>query len=185
MRIVRHYNRSWKSLLSGGCLSFVLAFTVSWVTADGDVEQLFPESGAIPGWTRDGEVYVATDEASLAEFINGAAPFYIEHGAVEVGFQDYVKEDVFLTVEIYRMKDEEHARRLYADIHAEDPEPVADMQGEGRFVGGLIGVYLVEYWQRPYFIRLTVADKSAVSKEAIVRFAGMVSENIEKGANHG
>ena len=70
------------------------------------MDALFPESGEIGGWVRDGELYVATDEASLAGFINGAAPFYVEHGAVEVGFQDYVKEGVYLTLELYRMKDE-------------------------------------------------------------------------------
>ena len=162
-----------------GILILIL-LTPSALTAESESEllKLVPADDEIAGWLLDGETYVATDEQSLSEFINGAAPFYIEHGAVEVVFQDYAKEDVYLTLEIYRMKDEKKAKQLYADIDSENPEKLEKAGKEGRFVGGLIGAFLVEYWQKSFFIRLTITEKSATSKETILTFAKTVSEKI-------
>ncbi len=156
----------------------LIMFTHAVLAAESELLKLVPDDNDISGWLRDGETYIATDEESLAGFINGAAPFYIEHGAVEVVFQDYAKEGVYLTLEIYRMKDEEKAKQLYADISAENPETLEKIGTEGRFVGGLIGAYLVEYWQKSFFIRLTITEKSASSKGAILTFARTVSEKI-------
>ena len=151
----------------------------SALAAESELLKLVPTDDEIAGWLLDGETYVATDEESLSACINGAAPFYIEHGAVEVVFQDYAKEDIYLTLEIYRMKDEKKAKQLYADIDSENPEKLEKAGTEGRFVGGLIGAYLVEYWQKSFFIRLTITEKSATSKETILTFAKTVSEKIQ------
>ena len=140
--------------------------------------KFIPQDEEVAGWIRDGETYVATDETSLAGFIDGAAPFYIERGAVEVVFQDYAHQDVYLTVEIYRMKNEESAKHLYTEITSEDPETLEDVGTEGRFVSGLVGAYLIEYWQKSLFIRLTITDKSPQSKEAMLKFATIISEKI-------
>lgn len=156
----------------------LIMLTYSALAADSELLKIVPNDDDISGWMRDGETYIATDEQSLSEFINGAAPFYIEHGAVEVVFQDYAKEDVYLTLEIYRMEDEEKAQQLYAAIDSENPETLEKIGTEGRFVGGLIGAYLVEYWQKSFFIRLTITEKSTNSKEAILTFATTVSEKI-------
>ena len=161
-------------------LFMLIIFAHSALAAESELLKLVPKDDDISGWIRDGETYVATDEASLAEFINGAAPFYIERGAVEVGFQDYVKEDVYLTLEIYRMKDEKSARQLYTEIDSENPEKLEKIGTEGRFVSGLIGAYLIEYWQKSFFIRLTITQKSATSKEAVLTFAKTVSEKIRE-----
>lgn len=160
-------------------LWMLIAFAHVAVAAESELFSLIPKDDGVLGWIRDDEPYLATDEQSLSEFINGAAPFYIEHGAVEVVFQDYAKEDVYLTLEIYRMKDDEKAKELYADIDSENPEPLEEIGTEGRFVGGLIGAYLVEYWQKSFFIRLTITEKSATSKEVILTFANTVSEKIK------
>jgi hypothetical protein len=159
------------------CMLIVLTHVA--VAVESKILQIVPNDDDISDWIRDGESYIATDEQSLSEFINGAAPFYIEHGALEVIFQDYAKEDVYLTLEIYRMKDEEKAKQLYADIDSEDPEILEEIGTEGRFVGGLIGAYLVEYWQKSFFIRLTITEKSVTSKEVILTFAMLVSKKIQ------
>lgn len=153
-----------------------LAYPLS--ATETELLKFIPQDEEVAGWIHDGEAYVATDEASLAGFINGAAPFYIERGAVEVVFQDYANQDVYLTVEIYRMKDEESAKHLYAEITSEDPETLEDVGTEGRFVSGLVGAYLIEYWQKYLFIRLTITDKSPESKKAMLNFATIVSEKI-------
>lgn len=167
--------------LLGTCALFLLIFPLhSGFAAESKLLKLVPEDAVIPEWVRDDEPYLATDEASLAEWINGAAPFYIQHGAVEVVFQDYVKEDIYLSLEIYHMDSEEHAKLLYADIDSENPEHLKKIGTEGRFVSGLVGAYLVEYWQKSFFVRLTITEKSTQSKETIVKFAKTVSEKIDE-----
>jgi len=169
-------------------LSWFLYLLIPQVIAaqptDNGILLLLPVDGEIEGWVRDGDLYIATDEGSLSEFINGAAPFYIEHGALEAGFQDYINADVFLTVELYRMGEEAQAEQLLADIHADDPESLDNVHGKGRFVGSYIGVYLIEFRQDTYFVRLNVADKSEVSKKAILTFAATISEHIYQGKNN-
>ena len=169
----------WLRWINACCLFLALTFTLAFVPAGNDVQSLFPDNEEIEGWIRDGETYTATDEGSLSEFINGAAPFYIERGAQEVGFQDYSNGTVFLTVEIYRMGEQQQAEQLYADIHTDNPEPLDQIRGEGRFVGSYIGVYQIEFWQDVYFVRLNVSDKSEDSKKAVLAFTESVSEKIE------
>ena len=150
----------------------------SVMATESELLKLLPQDDDITGWLRDGEAYIATDEASLSGFINGAAPFYIERGAQEVLFQDYAKDDVYLTVEIYRMAEAEQARQLYADVGAEEPEALEDIGTEARFVGGLVGAYLVEYWHTSLFVRLTITEKSPAAQDAILAFAKGISEKI-------
>ena len=161
-----------------GTVCILLSLTHLSSATETELLKFIPRDEEVAGWIRDGETYVATDEASLAEFIDGAAPFYIERGVVEVVFQDYANEDVYLTVEIYRMKNAESAKQLYAEITSENPETLEEVGTEGRFVSGLVGAYLIEYWQKSLFIRLTITDKSPQSKEAILKFATSVSEKI-------
>jgi hypothetical protein len=158
----------------------IVFFGLVSVVAAGEHEllKLLPEDDDISGWSRDGETSVATDEASLAGLINGAAPFYIEHGAVEVLFQDYADDKDFLMLEIYRMDSETHAEELYADVAAEESEVVGDLGAEGRVVSNLVGVYLVEYWQNTCFVRLTISGKSSLSQEIVLAFASRIFENM-------
>ena len=77
------------------------------------------------------------------------------------------------------MGEQQQAEQLYADIHTDNPEPLDQIRGEGRFVGSYIGVYQAEFWQDAYFVRLNVADKSEDSKKAILAFTESVSEKID------
>lgn len=172
--------RSAKFFLGVSCGFLLVCIAHSALAADTELLKLIPHNDEIAGWMRDGETAIATDEESLSGLINGAAPFYIDHGAVEVIFQDYVQDDVFLTLEIYRMDLQEQAKQLYTDIQAEDPEALEEIGTEGRLVSGLIGAYLLEYWQKSFFIRLTITEKSQQSKEAILNLAKSVSKKIKK-----
>ena len=84
---------------------------------------LIPRDGEVEGFVRDGAPILCYDEESLAEHIDGAAPFYLERGAVAVLFQYYLRkasgED--LKIEIYRMKDRTSARHLFEEIERGRP----------------------------------------------------------------
>ena len=160
-------------------VGLLLALAASAASADSALLDSVPADDQIAGWLRDGETFRATSEAELTEWINGAAPFYIEHGVVEAVFQDYVNpEDVFLTLELYRLEDAAHAETLYADVSADQSEPVQDLGAESRFVGDLIGAYLIEFWQQTYFVRLTIVAKTPSAKDAILEFARVVSDAL-------
>jgi hypothetical protein len=162
---------------------FTLGFFTSFssVLAEETVlSKCIPKDDEVTGWVRQGKPYIAIDEETLFAFINGAAPFYIKHGTVEVGFQDYAQKDFHLTLEVYRMKDEESAIQLYGDIYAENPKPLINIGSAGRLIENLIGLYLIEYQRQSFFVRLTISKKSEASKEKILTFARIVSEKIDK-----
>lgn len=142
--------------------------------------KLIPNDNEIAGWSRDGKAFIALEKGALFDFINGGAPFYIERGVVEAVFQDYIRKDLNLSLEIYRTKDAENTKKIYADIYVEDPEILNDVGTAGRFVGNLVGVYMIEYYEQSFFVRLIITEKSAASKKAIFKFAWIVSEKIHK-----
>ena len=162
-----------------GLLALLILFANRAPHLSDGLASLFPQTEEIEGWVRDGENFIADDEATLYEWINGAAPYYFEFGAVEVGFQDYVQEDVFLSLEIYRMEDPEHADALYADIFAEYPEAIP-LGDAARLVSNLPGVLLFEMHQSAFFVRVTADDKSPATREAILAFAEWVSQAISE-----
>ncbi|HEX9920024.1 MAG TPA: hypothetical protein VGB21_00885, partial [Candidatus Methylomirabilis sp.] len=111
-----------------------------------------PKDGELTGWIRDGAPALCFDESSLSENINGAAPYYLERGAIAVLFQYFIGptagQDV--RIEIYRMRDEAFARRLYAEITKDRPaskdEEIQEI-GQGRHLDqALLGVYLLEFY---------------------------------------
>jgi hypothetical protein len=110
--------------------------------------------------------------------INGAAPFYIDHGTEEVVFQEYLKGEAYLSLEIFRLVSLEKAKQLFNDIDTLKPKPLQGIGSEGRFIEGLIGAYLVEFRQNSFFIRLTISQKTAESKKVILAFARKISNNI-------
>ncbi|GAK57927.1 hypothetical protein U27_04899 [Candidatus Vecturithrix granuli] len=163
------------------CVGFFLIPFNFAHASDADMLDFLPEDEEISGWLRDGDPMLATDLDALTMLINGAAPFYLERGVVEVLFQDYVNDsDVFLTLEIYRTQSKEQARSVYTNIYAENPEAVENLGHEARLMSGLIGAYLLEFWQKTFFIRLTITEKSEYSREAVVNFANHVSNQISQ-----
>jgi len=162
------------------CVFGLLPLVYSASAENTEISKYIPNDDEVSGWVREGEAYIAIDEKTLLAFINGAAPFYIEHGTEEVAFQDFTQKDLYLTLEIYRMKNEVSAKRLYADIYAENPKPLEGIGTVGRFLDDLIRLYLVEYWQQSFFIRLTISEKTVASKETILTFARIVSEKISR-----
>jgi hypothetical protein len=57
------------------------------VAAPDPLLSLIPRDGEVEGFVRDGAPILCYDEESLAERIDGAAPFYLERGAVAVDLE--------------------------------------------------------------------------------------------------
>jgi len=71
-----------------------------------------PESGALPGWDRQGpqRLFIAAD---LYGHINGGAELFLELGFVELLVQAYQQGEQEVALEVYRMESPEAALAIY------------------------------------------------------------------------
>lgn len=154
----------------------VIAANALYLQAQNSLNSYLPDNNEISGWIRDGEAAVATDLSTLTKLINGAAPQYIELGVQEVIFQDYtLREEHYLTIEVYRTNSSMKAQRLYESIYLDEPVIITGLGDAGRFAENLPGAYVLEFQKDSLFIRITTLSKIEETKEAIHSFAQVAS----------
>ena len=142
------------------------------------IEDLLPNDTDLSGWLREGESYIARDGQALMQYMNGAAPFYIERGNIEALFQDYRRGNDLLTLEIFLQKDLDSAKRLYGDVTLTGSKLLPYLGTEARWSEEFINTTVIEFWRDVFFVRLTSGRGSPDSTEAIMALARKVSENI-------
>jgi len=142
------------------------------------VVDLLPKDEQFEGWTREGDYIKCEDLDCLMNQIDGAAPFYIDHGAKVILFQDYrhSPSNMWLTLEIYQMESKAQAKTLFADAPIANPTPQEELGDGARKDEKLIGVYLLEFWQDEFFIRITIDSKEDEAKKAVLLFAEFISQ---------
>ncbi len=144
-----------------------------------NIVTLPPKDNEISGWIKDGELIKCDDLSSLAAQINGAAPFYIEHGVRTTLFQYYVdSSSMSLNLEIYETNTSSKAKKLYEDTI---PAAVTMLKGigtEARIDESLIGVYMVELWKDQFYVKLIIFNKTKFSRDEVIRFANEVAGRI-------
>jgi len=147
---------------------------------------LIPKDGEIKGFVRDGKPVLCYDEESLSEYIDGAAPFYLERGTVAVLFQYYRGQtsDEELKIELYRVKDPFAARHLFEEIERGRPasdDPGLKGLGEGRHLEqALQGVYLLEFYAGPFFVRMEAKGRGSQAKETLLRCGSFLFASIKE-----
>lgn len=145
---------------------------------------LIPQDGEIEGWVRDGTAVLCYDEESLSEYIDGAAPYYLERGTVAVLFQYYLHPATRgeIKIEIYGMREGDSARRLFQEI--ERGKPASGDQdsrelGEGRHLEqALRGVWILEFYQGPFFVRVEGRGEGKQARGAVLAFGLRLSHSI-------
>lgn len=149
---------------------------------------LIPRDGEVKGFVRDGKPALCYNEESLSQYIDGAAPFYLERGAIAVLFQYYRGQasDEELKIEIYQMKHATAAHHLFNEIERGRPasdEPGMKGLGEGRHLEqALQGVYLLEFYGGPFFVRMEARGKGSQAKETLLHFGSFLFASIKKVA---
>lgn len=149
---------------------------------------LIPKDGEIKGFVQEGKPALCYDEESLSGYIDGAAPFYLDRGAVAVLFQYYRgrTSDEELKIEMYRMKDSPAARHLFEEIARGRPasdDPGIKGLGEGRHLEqALQGVYLLEFYAGPLFVRMEAQGRGSQTKETLLHFGSFLFASIKKVA---
>jgi len=145
---------------------------------------LIPQDRELEGWVRDGAPAVCHDEASLSEYIDGAAPYYLERGALAVLFQYYLQPTSGgeAKIEIFRLRDGDSARLLFAEIQRGKPpsqEREVKELGEGRHLDqALQGVYLLEFYEGPFFVRIEGRGEGLSARRAVIQFGLRVCQSI-------
>ena len=149
---------------------------------------ILPQDGEIAGWLRDGEPVLCLDEACLAQYLNGAAPYYLERGMAAVLFQYYQHRESGgeIKVEAYRMAGASSAQALFLDLVKSRPrggelEGMEAIGEDRRMEQALMGVHLLEFHQGYYFVRMEAAGKGPPIKESLLRF-GMFASVVIRGS---
>jgi len=164
-------------------LSISLAlYSTSALSEEISIVDLLPPNEQFEGWAREGDYIKCEDLDCLMNQIDGAADFYSDHGAKVVVFQDYQHSpsDMWLTLEIYQMGNKEQAETLFVDAPIANPTPIEELGDGARKDEKLIGVYLLEFWQDEFFIRITIDSKENEAKEAVILFAESISRRIKE-----
>ena len=161
-------------------IMFGMAALVSFSQAQPALDSYLPYNDEIEGWIRDGEAAAAVDLKSLTALIDGAAPQYIDLGVQKVIFQDYsLRDEVYLTIEIYAVERLPDAKMLYERIYQEEASILKDFGEAGRLVEDLPGVYVLEFRKGRYFARITTLAKTEETRSAVLAFALAIIERME------
>jgi hypothetical protein len=169
-----------------GLIMMILAAGVAQATGTDRLLTLIPKDGEIEGWVRDGMPVLCRDEESLAERIDGAAPFYLERGTVAVLFQYYLRKGRTgdLKIEAYQMKDDSSARRLFEEIQKGRPrsnDPGIKGLGKDRHLEqALREVWLLEFHAGLFFVRMEARGEGPEGREAALHFGSWISDAVRR-----
>jgi hypothetical protein len=144
--------------------------------------RLFPKEIEAQGWVLEEKPLIASDENSLSMVINGAAPQYIKLGTKSAAFVNYVKKGVYMMLEIYETDSGKNAEKIYKEFEPVKSKVLNDLGKQGRFTSGLGGIYMAEYFQERFYVRISIMQKSEEAEKAILECARNISDKITKNS---
>ena len=140
------------------------------------METLFPEDGAFPGWQKR-SVVAFFDEETLFQHINGAAEAFFAYdfqlcGTVEYNPVENSSEDNFILVDIYHMGRAINAFGMYA----------SEFYPESEFVDigaqGYVESPALNFWKGPYYVKITGSSPVEEITRANMELAEYISQKI-------
>jgi len=91
---------------------FLIIFILFMLTFDLHARDIMPPDDFVDGWKLSGAQLQFT-KSNLYGHINGGAELFLEFGFEELIVQTYIKNDVEITIELYRMESPEAAHGIY------------------------------------------------------------------------
>ena len=168
----------WLKIVCFTIFSFFIALPL--FADQSKLVRLFPKEIEAQGWVLEEEPLIAFDENSLSMIINGAAPQYMELGTKRAAFVNYVKKGIYMMLEIYETDLGKNAEKIYKEFEPVNSKVLNDLGEQGRFTSGLGGIYMAEYFQERFYVRISIMQKSEEAKKAILECAGNISDKIIK-----
>ncbi len=109
---------------------------------------LFPESGAVSGWTRSQEIRTFSPD-HLSEYIDGDAEKYLKAGVKSTSTADYkYKDRVQVVVDVYTMSSPDATKAIF------DSEPAMDAQTPTLGDAARLYSQSLLFRKGPYLVRM-------------------------------
>ena len=140
---------------------------------------LLPGDNDISGWTRVDTYDEANDYDSLYALIDGAGELFIENGFVSAAFQQYTSSALKVHLRIYNQGSEANARKTYDELYIGVGIPWAGAGTAARIDETGLASYMVEFWQRNFFVQFIIEEKTNEALNIVKLFASHVSSQIE------
>ena len=133
---------------------------------------LLPETGAAPGWSRDGEPEEYAGE-DLYAYIDGGAEIYQEYGFRRVVLQDYKNvSGKSVSLEVFEMETPAAAYGMFTFKRS----------GKGKSIplgsGADLEDYYLNFWKGRFVVTLTGFDETAATIDGILAVGGAVDAKI-------
>lgn len=159
-------------------IALVLAAAGMVLAAGGGQDELrsvLPADGAVPGWSRDGDLQEFVGE-DLFTYINGGAEIYHEFGFRRVVVQDYQgPAGKSVSLEIFEMETPAAAYGMFTFKRS----------GQGRGVplgsAGELEDYYLNFWKGRFLVTLTGFDAATPTLDGLLAVAGAVDGKLTKG----
>ena len=145
---------------------------------------LLPGDNDISGWAGVGAYEEANDYDGLFDLINGGAEAFIDNGFVSAAFQFYencignVCSTALVHLSIYDQGSEANAMAIYDRVATGIGIPWDGAGMEARIDEGGLATYMVEFWQRNFFIQVIIEEKTDEALNIAKLFASHVSSKI-------
>jgi hypothetical protein len=136
-----------------------------------DFAAVFPDAGAVPGWSVFQE-RTSYNRDNLYNLVDGQAESFFAYGFQEVAVQRYEKGEARLNLEIWRLAAPADAFGLFSAGRAGDP---AEIGVEGDTDPGR----RLAFWQDLFFASLTASRE--IPEEELWAFARAVSASLPQG----
>lgn len=146
---------------------------------------LLPDDYDISAWRKLNIYDEANDFDGLHDFIGSEAGMFVDEGFASAVFQWYEEciNDVCSLVKIhlsvYDQGDSENAMAVYERVDKGVSVPWDGAGTEARIDESKLEEYVVEFWQRNFFIQVGIEEKSDKSLNVAKLFASHISSGIE------
>jgi hypothetical protein len=135
------------------------------------LRDVFPNSDAIPGWTRAGDAETYTSD-TLYDLVDGQADAFFAYNFEQVAVQSYAGEDNVLRIEIWQLATPADAYGLFTRNRSGDP---ADTGNEGDTDPGR----RLAFWQDRYYAQ--VRGRQSLEDATLRAFAEAVAAALPTG----
>ncbi len=137
-----------------------------------DDQRLVPPDKSVGQWVRDGETETFAGEA-IYNHIDGAGELFLEFGFDSVTVQRYHEGEAELTLEIYRMKDQEAALGVHLmKCGREERDPSFKPRHT-------VGQFQLMFQRGRYFVLATCPQGGAERKRTLLEFGRFVADRVE------
>ena len=138
---------------------------------------LLPDDNDISGWLTLGAYDEANDSDGLFDLINGGAEIFIDEGFVSAVFQIYVGDMGTVRLRIYDQGSETNALIVYERVALGFGIPWDGAGTEARIDESDL-TYTVEFWQKNFYVKVTIEERTEEALNVAKLFASQVSIQI-------